>query len=64
MTVSSGTLPQSSVLGLIGCGTVGAGIAQLAAAAGHPQTLYDPQTGVMLEAIQSIQNNFQKLVSK
>jgi 3-hydroxybutyryl-CoA dehydrogenase len=34
-------LPPSTPVGIVGAGTMGAGIAQVAAAAGHPVRLYD-----------------------
>lgn len=43
---------------------MGAGIAQVAAAAGHPVLVYDTRTEVVPTAIAAIRQNLQKLVSK
>jgi len=43
---------------------MGAGIAQVAAASGHPVLLYDTRTEAVSTAIQSVRQTFQKLCSK
>jgi 3-hydroxybutyryl-CoA dehydrogenase len=63
-TIPSGALSQSNLVGVIGSGTMGAGIAQVAAVAGHPVALFDTRTDAAPNAIQSIRQNLEKLVSK
>jgi len=63
-TMSSGALPQSSPVGVVGSGTMGAGIAQVAVLAGHPVVLYDSRTDAVPKAIQGIRQSLEKLVSK
>jgi 3-hydroxybutyryl-CoA dehydrogenase len=46
--------PRSASIAVIGAGTMGAGIAQVAAAAGHPVWLYDAQTGSAAKGRDSI----------
>lgn len=53
-----------SRVAVIGSGRMGAGIAQVAAAAGHPVTLYDINPAAVSHAIDSVRQNFQKLVAK
>lgn len=64
MTIPSGALSQNSLVGVIGSGTMGAGIAQVAALAGHAVVLYDARTDAVPKAIQGIRQNLEKLVSK
>jgi 3-hydroxybutyryl-CoA dehydrogenase len=63
-TMPSGALSQSSLVGVVGSGTMGAGIAQVAALAGHPVALYDARTDAVPKAIQGIRQSFEKLVAK
>ncbi len=51
-------------VGLIGAGTMGAGIAQVAAAAGHPVLLFDVEPDAARRAIQNIDSALQRLVAK
>ena len=55
--------PSHSVA-VVGAGTMGAGIAQVAAAAGHPVLLFDVREGVVAKAIDDVHKNLQKLVAK
>jgi 3-hydroxybutyryl-CoA dehydrogenase len=64
MRSSLDALSQKSPVGVIGCGTMGKGISQVAAAAGHPVILYDSQTDAVSKAIESVRNTFVRLVSK
>jgi len=64
MAVTSSAVPQSSLVAVVGSGTMGAGIAQVAAASGHPVVLYDTRSEAVPAAIQGVRQNFQKLVSK
>ncbi len=49
-----GALPLETVVGVIGAGTMGAGIAHVAAAAGHRVVVYDQDDGVAAKAIEGI----------
>lgn len=64
MTVTSSALPQDRLAAIIGSGTMGAGIAQVAAAAGHPVILYDIRADAPHAAIESVRRNLQKLAAK
>lgn len=64
MAITSDVLPQGSLVAVVGSGTMGAGIAQVAAAARHPVILYDVRTDAVPPAIQGVRQNFQKLASK
>ena len=55
--------PQSTIA-VVGAGTMGAGIAQVAAAAGHPVLLHDVRPDAVERAIEGIGQNLQKLVAK
>ena len=44
-SADTAALPESAVVGVIGAGTMGAGIAQVAAAAGHRVRIFDMQPG-------------------
>lgn len=59
-----GPIPPDSTVAVIGAGTMGAGIAQVAAVAGHPVLLYDVRAGAVQKAIGDIRDNVQKLVAK
>ena len=48
-------------LSIIGSGTMGTGIAQVAAIAGHEVTLIDVSDEILTEALQNIQKNLCKL---
>ncbi len=53
-----------SRVAVIGSGRMGAGIAQVAAAAGHAVSLYDINSEAVSNAIGSVRQNFEKLVAK
>jgi len=57
-------LDTSVVVGVIGAGAMGAGIAQVAAQAGHPVRLYDNRDGAAKTAIDGIERQLQRLVEK
>src|SRR5579863_6539707 len=57
-------LPREAAVAVVGCGTMGAGIAQLAAMAGHRVRLYDAQASRVPKAIEGIRDGLQKLQSK
>lgn len=56
--------PQSELIGVVGAGTMGAGIAQVAAAAGHPVCLMDVRPGAAIAARDQIGVALAKLVEK
>jgi 3-hydroxybutyryl-CoA dehydrogenase len=56
-------LPKESVVAVIGAGTMGAGIAQLAAQAGHPVYLFDAVTGAAKRAIDQLEAALAKRVT-
>jgi 3-hydroxybutyryl-CoA dehydrogenase len=64
MTASATALSTQKTIGVIGCGTMGIGIAQVAAAAGHPVVVYDSLAGAAPRAIESLHGTFEKLASK
>ncbi len=57
-------LSSRSVVAIIGTGAMGAGIAQVAAAAGHTVKLLDARDGAAARAIDSIRTQFNKLADK
>lgn len=57
-------LSTNKIIAVIGAGTMGAGIAQVAAQAGHPVLLYDVQAGAPEKAIEGISNGLNKLVER
>ena len=61
---TSHALPASSVIAVIGSGTMGAGIAQVAAAAGHVVKLFDSRPAAIDKAITDIGGMFGKLAAK
>ncbi|MGB3276833.1 MAG: 3-hydroxyacyl-CoA dehydrogenase [Castellaniella sp.] len=57
-------LAPRTTVAVIGAGTMGAGIAQVAALAGHPVFLYDTRPEAAAQAITGIQQGLHALVSK
>ncbi len=57
-------LDKSAVIGVIGAGTMGAGIAQVAASAGHRVWLYDVTENAATLGVQKLTSGLQKLVDK
>lgn len=57
-------LNSESVIGVIGAGTMGAGIAQVAAKAGHPVLLFDAMDGAGQRGLDNIASGLARLVSK
>lgn len=51
-------------IGVIGAGTMGRGIAQIAASAGHPVTLMDTKADALAQAMSSLAKVFARLVEK
>ncbi|MCW5770892.1 MAG: 3-hydroxyacyl-CoA dehydrogenase [Rhodospirillaceae bacterium] len=57
-------IPTSAVVAVIGAGTMGAGIAQVAAAAGHPVLLYDVAVGAVAKGIAGVKAGLDRLVER
>ena len=57
-------LPAAAVIAVIGAGAMGAGIAQIAAVAGHPVLLHDLRPGAAASAIAGIRGQIGKLADK
>lgn len=57
-------LPTSAVIGVVGAGAMGAGIAQIAAQAGHAVILHDNQAGAAQAGIDSIRHQLERRVAK
>lgn len=64
MSAQLSGLPSTQVVGIVGAGTMGAGIAQVAAAAGHPVRLYDVRPNAAKEACDQIAKSLAALVDK
>ncbi len=62
--MSHAPLPQQTVIAVVGTGAMGAGIAQIAAAAGHVVKLLDNRPGAAENAIAGIRAQFNKLADK
>ncbi len=57
-------LPQQAIIAIVGTGAMGAGIAQVAAAAGHPVKLLDNRPGAAEKAVAGIRAQFAKMAEK
>lgn len=55
---------MSEIVGVVGAGTMGAGIAQVAAVAGHPVVLFDAVPGAAERAVTGIRDRVRSLVDK
>jgi 3-hydroxybutyryl-CoA dehydrogenase len=62
VTVTS--IGRSAPVAVVGAGTMGAGIAQVAAVAGHPVIVYDAVEGVAARAADAIRDRVARLVEK
>lgn len=60
----SRALSKSDPVAVIGAGAMGAGIAQIAAAAGHPVRLFDMNVQAAQKAVSGIRSTFVKLADK
>ncbi|MGH7005623.1 MAG: 3-hydroxyacyl-CoA dehydrogenase NAD-binding domain-containing protein, partial [Alphaproteobacteria bacterium] len=58
------SLSKSSTVAVIGAGTMGAGIAQVAAAAGHKVFLYDVAVGAVAKGLAGVRSGLDKLVER
>lgn len=64
MSASSSGLPTTAMIAVVGAGAMGAGIAQVAAVAGHPVRLHDLRPGAAAKAIDDIRAQIEKLAAK
>ena len=62
--MSHNPLPQQAIIAVVGTGAMGAGIAQVAAAAGHPVKLLDNRPGAAEKAVAGIRAQFAKMAEK
>jgi 3-hydroxybutyryl-CoA dehydrogenase len=65
-TFKTGSLPipSDTLIGVIGAGTMGSGIAQVAAAAGHLVKIFDTQTSAIARAIESVKASLRRGVAR
>lgn len=57
-------LPHTVAVGVVGAGTMGAGIAQVAAAAGHPVLLFDVRGDALSAALERTRRGLEQLVGR
>ena len=57
-------MSDKMIVGVIGAGTMGSGIAQVAAQAGHPTVLFDTRKEAVDKAMAGLQRTLEKLVEK
>ena len=57
-------IPPDTVIGVIGAGTMGAGIAEVAASAGHPVKIFDSVPEAVTRALQKVNRSLNKSVRK
>ncbi|HNU57700.1 MAG TPA: 3-hydroxyacyl-CoA dehydrogenase NAD-binding domain-containing protein [Flavobacteriales bacterium] len=57
-------MEQNTIVGVIGAGTMGSGIAQVAAQAGHTCYLYDANSATLERALTGLRGTIDKLVAK
>jgi 3-hydroxybutyryl-CoA dehydrogenase len=62
--ISKGALDLKAIVAVVGSGTMGAGIAQLAATAGHNVLLYDIRPEALTMAVDTLKKSVQRLVDK
>lgn len=55
---------ENSIIGVVGSGAMGSGIAQVATTAGHPTIVYDTNAAALEKAKTSLSNSLKKLVEK
>ncbi len=55
---------KDSVIGIVGSGAMGSGIAQVASTAGHKTIVYDTNSAALEKAKSNLQNSLSKLVEK
>jgi 3-hydroxybutyryl-CoA dehydrogenase len=59
-----GPVPKTAPVAVVGAGTMGAGIAQVAAVAGHPVIVYDAAEGAAGRAVAAVRERVARLVAK
>ena len=59
-----GRVPKTAPVAVVGAGTMGAGIAQVAAVAGHPVIVYDAAEGAAGRAAAAVRDRVARLVAK
>jgi 3-hydroxybutyryl-CoA dehydrogenase len=59
-----GRVPKTAPVAVVGAGTMGAGIAQVAAVAGHPVIVYDAAEGAAGRAVAAVRGRVARLVAK
>ena len=59
-----GLIGRSAPIAVVGAGTMGAGIAQIAAVAGYPVTVYDAVEGAAGRAVTAVRDQVARLVAK
>ena len=57
-------IPSRTPIGVIGAGTMGSGIAQVAAVAGHLVKIFDTQTSAIARAIENVKANLRRGVAR
>ena len=57
-------MDRSATIGVVGAGTMGSGIAQVAAQAGHAVLIYDERSGAAEKSIAALGSTFDQLVAK
>lgn len=57
-------LKKDSIIGVVGSGAMGSGIAQVAATAGHPTIIYDTNAAALEKSKSNLSNSLNKLVEK
>ena len=57
-------IDRAAPVAVIGAGTMGAGIAQVAAVAGHPVIVYDAAEGAAARAVAAARDRVARLVAK
>jgi 3-hydroxybutyryl-CoA dehydrogenase len=62
--MSGVVIERSAPVAVVGAGTMGAGIAQVAAVAGHPVTVYDVVEGAAGRAVAAVRDRVTRLVAK
>ena len=62
--MSGVVIDRSAPVAVVGAGTMGAGIAQVAAVAGHPVTVYDVVEGAAGRAVAAVHDRVTRLVAK
>lgn len=64
MADAAGPLPPGVPVGIVGAGAMGAGIAQVAACAGHPVLIHDARAGAAAAAVAGIESALDRLAAR